>query len=96
MDNFSILDQIISVEEMVRNYRAIFDKVKKSKRPMVVMRRSIPDVALVDVGWLRDAAEKLREIEEEKIMRIVKEGREEYKKGKTKVLKSIVSLMKSK
>lgn len=95
MNNLSALDQIVSVEEMVRNYRAVFDRVKKNKKPMVVLRRNAPDIALVDVGWLRNIEEKIRKIEEEKAMGIVKEGREEYRQGKTRRLKSITSLMKS-
>jgi len=94
MNNLSILDQIISVEELVRNYRSVFDKVKKTREPMIVLRRNTPDIALVDVESLRQMEQRLKELEEEKILKIVAEGREEFKKGKAKILKSITSLMK--
>lgn len=93
MNNLSLLDQIVSVEELVRNYRTVFDKVKKTRKPMIVLRRNIPDIALVDVGYFRDVEQKLKELEEEKVLKIVEEGRKEFKKGKAKVLKSITSLI---
>lgn len=95
MDTISMLDQIISVEDLIRNYRAVFDRVKESNKPMIVLRRTTPDVILVDIEWFKKTEAKLRELEELKIEKIVEEGRHEYKKGKAKALKSITSLMKS-
>ena len=95
MDTLNLLDQIISVEDLIRNYRTVFDRVKKSNKPMIVLRRATPDVVLVDIEWFKKTEAKLRELEELKIERIVNEGRLEYKKGKAKVLKSITQLMKS-
>lgn len=93
MSSLSILDQIVSIEELVRNYRTIFDKVKKSKKPMIVLRRNVPDIALVDIETLDEMEKKLKQLEEEQILKIVEEGRKEFKERKTKVLKSITSLM---
>lgn len=95
MSNFSVLDQIISVEDMIRNYRQVFDKVKLDKKPMIILRRNYPDVALVDVTWLRETERKLHDLTEKRILKIVTDGRNEHKNKKTKVLKSIVRLMKN-
>lgn len=93
MNNLSsILRQLVSVQEVARNYRAIFDRVKKTKKPIIVLRRNIPDVALVDVNWLEEVEKELQELEEERVLRIVTEGRKEFKEDKAKVLKSITSL----
>lgn len=63
--------------ELQRNYRKVFDLVKKTKEPVVVMRNNKPDVAIVD-------AKKLEEME---AILAVLESREEARKGKTKLLK---------
>lgn len=94
MSDLSILDQITSVEEIVRNYRAIFDKVKKSGKPIIVLRRNIPDIALVTVDWLKETEKKLNQSEEEKALHLIREGKKEFKQKKAKILKSITSLMK--
>lgn len=91
-----MLEQIVSVEDIVRNYRAIFDRVKKFKKPIVVLRRNKPDVAVVDIEWLRQTEAKLQVIDETEALKIISEGNKEYKRGKTKVLKSVASLMKPK
>ena len=93
MNNLNILDRLISVEEMVRHYRTIFDKVKQEKKPVIILRRNRPDIALVDVDWLKETETKLKEYEEERALRLVTEGRRELKTGKAKVLKSITKLM---
>lgn len=95
MSNLSMLEQIVSVEDMIRNYRMIFDKVKKLKKPIVVLRRNKPDVAVVDIGWLKRAETIMQTVDEEKALLLIQEGNAEHIKGKTKVLKSIGSLMKS-
>lgn len=95
MSTLNILNQIVSVEEMVRNYRMIFDRVKETRKPMIVLRRNRPDIALIDVNLLQEIEEKLKKWEEQQLVGIVKEGREEFKQGKTRVLKSISSLMKN-
>ncbi len=95
MSTLSVLNQIISVEEMIRNYRTVFDRVKTTRKPMIVMRRNRPDIALIDVDLLTKIEEKLQAFEEQQITHIVQEGRNEFKKNKTKALKSISSLMKN-
>lgn len=93
MYSLDFLDQIASVEDVARNYRALFDRVKETKKPMVILKRNVPEVAIIDISWLKRVEKKLRRIEEKRVLIMVKKGREELKKRKTKVLKSIVSLM---
>lgn len=63
--------------QLQRNYRKVFDLVKKTKEPVVVMRNNKPDVAIVD-------AKRLEEME---AILAVLESREDVKKGKAKLLK---------
>lgn len=78
-----IFPRTISVKEIQRNYRRVFDLVKKTREPVVVMRNNTPDVAIVDVKRL----ERLEAIA------AVLQSREESRKGKTKILKgSLVDL----
>lgn len=64
-------------KELQQGYRKIFDQVKETGEPVVVMRNNKPDVAIVD-------AKKLEEMEA--IIEVL-QSREEARAGKTKVLK---------
>lgn len=72
-----------SAREIQRNYRKIFDQVKKTKQPVIVMKNNKPEVAIVDY-------KKLEEMEAvEAVFRSV----EQIRKGKAKLLKgSLVDL----
>lgn len=71
-----------TAREIQRNYRKIFDEVKKSKEPVFVMKNNKPEVAIID-------AKKLEEME---AILAVLESREEARAGKAKVLKSFKDL----
>jgi prevent-host-death family protein len=69
-------------KQLQQNYRQIFDLVKKTKEPVIVMRNNQPDVAIVDV----------KKLEELGAIADVLISREETEKGKAKVLKSLTDL----
>lgn len=71
-----------TAREIQRNYRKIFDLVKKTKEPVVVMKNNKPEVVIMD-------AKKLSEME---AILAVLEAREEIRAGKGKVLESLKDL----
>lgn len=87
------LENIVSASDIQRNYRKVFDKAKKTKQPVVVMRDNEPDVVIVDIKSLEKMKERLEELEIEDTLRAFKEGEKEYKTGKTKTAKSILDLI---
>ena len=64
-------------KKLQQNYRQVFDMVKKSKEPVIVMRNNQPDVAIIDV----------KKLEEMQAILDVLQSREEVKAGKGKLLK---------
>lgn len=66
-----------TAREIQRNYKKIFDTVRRTKDPVFVMKNNKPQVAIVD-------AKKLEEME---AIIVVLQGREEARAGKAKVLK---------
>lgn len=76
------LPKFTSAREIQRNYRKLFDLVKKSKRPLIVMRNNKPEVAIIDI-------KKLEEFEAiASVLRSLKQIRE----GKAKSLTSLADL----
>jgi prevent-host-death family protein len=78
---FSI-PKITTAKDIQKNYRRVFDYVKKTQRPVVVMRNNKPDVAIVDV----------KKLEEMEAVIDVLQSREEVRQGKAKPLKSLKDL----
>lgn len=87
------IGNIVSASEIQRNYRKIFDKVKKTKEPVVVLRDNKPDVAVIDIEALSELKKRLEEFEIAETLRAVKEGRKELKRGKTIQARSLADLL---
>ena len=66
-----------TTKEIQRNYRKVFDLVKKTKETVFVMRNNKPDIAIVDVSKLEVM---------EAVIAVLK-SREESRLGKSKELK---------
>lgn len=71
-----------SVRQVQRNYRRLFDRVKKTKKPLILMRNNRPDVAIIDV----------RKLEELEGISSVLRSLRQIKKGKVKLLTSLADL----
>lgn len=72
-----------TAREIQRNYRKIFDEVKKTKEPVVVMKNNKPEVVIMDAKKLAEMQAALD----------VLQSREEIRTGKGKTLKgSLVDL----
>ena len=66
-----------TAREIQRNYKKVFDEVKRTKEPVFVMKNNRPQVAIVDAN----------ELGEMEAVIAVLQSREEARAGKTKVLK---------
>jgi len=45
-----------TIREIQRNYKKVFEEVKKTKQPIIVMKNNKPDIAIVDVKKLAEMA----------------------------------------
>lgn len=81
-----------TVSEIQRNYRKLFNKVKRSGQPLFVLHRSKPEVAIVDIDYLHELAAKAEKYEEREVLEAIAEGEKEYAEGKTKELRSLKDL----
>lgn len=86
------LGNYVSVSDVQRDYRKVFDKAKRTKKAVMVMRDNKPDVAVIDAKVLADKEKRLEELEIEDALRAIKEGEEEYRTGKIKTAKSLAEL----
>ena len=71
-----VLPKTTTAKDIQKNYRRIFDEVKESGEPVIVMRNNQPDVVIMD-------AKKLEEME---AVIAVLQSKEEVRAGKGKPL----------
>lgn len=50
------MPQTVPMREILRNWKGVFEKVKKSKEPIIILCNSEPQVALISLDML----EKMR------------------------------------
>lgn len=89
----TLMPRTVSVSDIQKKYRQVFDAVKKSKEPVVVLSNNKPDVAIIDYDSLEALRKIAYEAEIENTLRAVEEGRKEYKKGKTIKASSLADLI---
>lgn len=77
-----IFPKTTTVREIQRNYKKVFEEVKRAKEPIIVMKNNKPDVAIVDI-------QKLEELE---AVASAERGYLEYLQGKGKRFKSLASI----
>lgn len=89
-----IFPRTTTIREIQRNYKKVFEQVKKTKEPVVVLKNNKPDVAVIDLDTLGRMDKRLEELEIADALRAVEQGWEEYKAGKTTSAKSLAHLLK--
>lgn len=88
----TLMPKTVSVSDIQKNYRKIFDSAKKTKKPVIVLSNNKPDVAIIDYDSLETLRKVAYEAELEDTLKVVEEGRKEYKKGKTIKVDSLANL----
>ena len=89
----TLMPKTVSVSDIKKDYRKIFDRAKKTKEPVIVLSNNKPDVVIIDYDSLEDLRRIAYEAEVRDTLRAVEEGRKEYKEGKTIKADSLADLI---
>lgn len=84
---------ITTVADLQRGYRSLVDKIKETGELLLVVNNGKPDVVLMSAEVYNIKATRLKELEEEYLLRIYKEALAEHKAGKTLKLKKGQSIL---
>lgn len=79
-----IMQSSIPVRDILRNYKAVFSKINKTGKGVVVVRNNEPEVAIIPIS----------QYEKIQLEALKKEAIEEYKAGKTRSIDSEEGLEK--
>lgn len=83
----AVIPFITTVADLQRGYRTLVDKIKRTGEPLVVVNNGKPDVVVVSVETYNNRTKRLKELEEEYLLKVLKEAKKEYREGKTVWLK---------
>ena len=88
-----LLPKMTSARELQRNYRQLAELVKKTNKPLIIMKNNKPDVVLIDFKHL-EAMEKIKyKLEEMEALEAIRIFEEEKKEGKLKKASSLTELL---
>ncbi len=74
--NTNTMPQTVPMREILRNWKGVFAKAKKSKEPIIILSNSEPQAALISL----DLLERIR------LDLAAEEALKEYRMGKTKTI----------
>ena len=87
-----LLPNTVSARDIQRNYRKIFDRVKRLKKPVVVMTNNTPDVVIMNVKELENLYTKAEQTELRQTLQAIKLYKREKGSGKLRTLSSLRDL----
>jgi len=89
----TLIPQTVSVRDVQRNYRKIFDLVRTSGEPVIVLKNNQPEVVIASIEKLEKLERQLRKLEEKEALEAIRAYQREKRKKRLKVLrKSLVNL----
>lgn len=87
-----LFPKTVSARDIQRNYRKIFDRAKRLKKPIVVLTNNTPDVVIMDVKELEKLYSKAQQAELRQALQAIKTYKSEKRAGKLKTLSSLNDL----
>lgn len=89
----SLMPKTVSSSDIQKKYREIFDEVKRTKEPVIVLHGNKPDVAIVDFNYLEELKRESYDQEIRDAIEAIQTGNKELKTKKTKVFRSLANLL---
>lgn len=89
----TLMPNTVSVSDIQKNYRKVFDRARRTKEPVIVLSNNKPDVAIIGYDELEVLRKVAYDVEVKDALRVVEEGRKEFKEGKTIKADSLADLI---
>jgi len=84
--------KIISISTLRQGVTQAVKELREHRQPWTLIQRSRPVAVLLDYETYEAMQSRLRELEEEHLLRVVAEGRDEHRRGKARKISSLADL----
>lgn len=86
------MSKIISISSLRQEASQVVKDLREHRRPWTLIQRSKPVAVLLDYETFEAMQNRLRELEEQHLLRVVAEGRREHRRGKSRKIDSLADL----
>ena len=86
------MPKIISISSLRHEATQVVKDLREHRRPWTLIQRSRPVAVLLDYETFEAMQTRLRDLEEEHLLRVVAQGRKEHRRGKTRKINSLADL----
>ena len=86
------MPKIISISSRRHEATQVVKDLREHRRPWTLIQRSRPVAVLLDYETFEAMQTRLRELEEEHLLRVMAEGRREHQRGKARKINSLADL----
>ncbi len=86
------MPKIVSISSLRQQATQVVKDLREHRQPWTLIQRSRPVAVLVDYDTFEAMQNRLRELEEEHLLRVVAEGRKEHRRGRARRIKSLADL----
>ena len=86
------MPKIISISSLRQEATQVVKDLRDNRQPWTLIQRSRPVAVLLDYETFEAMQNRLHELEEEHLLRVVAEGRKEHRRGKSRKIKSLADL----
>ncbi len=90
----TLMPKTISVTDIQKNYRKVFNIAKKTKEPVIVLSNNKPDVVIIDYKALEKLRRLAYDAEIKDALLAIEAGEKELKEGRTMKANSLAELIK--
>ncbi|PIU35738.1 hypothetical protein COT03_01075 [Candidatus Shapirobacteria bacterium CG07_land_8_20_14_0_80_39_18] len=86
-NQISSIPQFVSVSDLQRDYPSLLKQLKKSQKPLLVLKKNVLEAVMLSPEAYKILQEKITEYEEKDALEAIRIYEEEKKAGKLKVAK---------
>ncbi len=86
------MPKMINISGLRQGVTQVVRELREHRQPWTLIQRSRPVAVLLDYETFEAMQGRLKELEEEHLLRIVAEGRKEHRQGRTRKIKSLAEL----
>ena len=86
------MPKLIGISRLCHEATRVIKDLRQHRRPWTLIQRSRPVAVLLDYETFEAMQARVRELEEEHLLRVVAQGGKEHRRGKARKIKSLADL----
>ncbi|MBI4121702.1 MAG: type II toxin-antitoxin system Phd/YefM family antitoxin [Parcubacteria group bacterium] len=90
---YKVFPKTVSIQEIQKSYRTLFNEVMKTKDPLLVLKKNKPEVVILDVETYEHMVDNVEKFEHEMARQAIEDYHEAKKAGTLIKINSLADLL---